>query len=105
MVMRAIIILPWAVPTIVNAITCWLIYNPEYDALNSPLVQSALMEKYQSWLGNPAIALIFAVPAAYAFARRGASMALLFAFLAIFMMPPITYVLPLYQVFGSIGLR
>ena len=54
--------------------------------------------------GATAIALIIAVPAAYAFARRGASMALLFAFLATIMMPPITYVLPLYQVFGSIGL-
>lgn len=54
--------------------------------------------------GATVIALIIAVPAAYAFARRGASMALLFGFLATIMMPPITYVLPLYQVFGSFGL-
>lgn len=54
--------------------------------------------------GATVIALILAIPAAYAFARRGASMALLFAFLATIMMPPITYVLPLYQVFGSFGM-
>lgn len=54
--------------------------------------------------GATAIALIIAVPAAYAFARRGASMARLFGFLATIMMPPITYVLPLYHVFGAFGL-
>lgn len=50
-----------------------------------------------------AIALIVAIPAAYAFSRRGAALALLFAFLATIMMPPITYILPLYQTFGSLG--
>lgn len=54
--------------------------------------------------GATLIALIIAVPAAYAFARRGASMVLLFGFLATIMMPPITYILPLYQVFGSFGM-
>jgi multiple sugar transport system permease protein len=54
--------------------------------------------------GATGIALLIAVPAAYAFARRGASMVLLFGFLATIMMPPITYVLPLYQVFGAFGM-
>jgi multiple sugar transport system permease protein len=54
--------------------------------------------------GATCIALVIAVPAAYAFARRGASMVLLFGFLATIMMPPITYVLPLYQVFGALGM-
>jgi multiple sugar transport system permease protein len=54
--------------------------------------------------GATVIALIIAVPAAYAFSRRGAPMALLFGFLATIMMPPITYVLPLYKVFGDAGL-
>lgn len=54
--------------------------------------------------GATAIALIFAIPAAYSFSRRGAPMALLFGFLATIMMPPITYVLPLYKVFGALGL-
>ncbi|KAE9630810.1 carbohydrate ABC transporter permease [Parasedimentitalea maritima] len=53
--------------------------------------------------GATLIALIVAVPAAYAFSRRGASLALLFVFLATIMMPPITYVLPLYEIFGGLG--
>jgi multiple sugar transport system permease protein len=54
--------------------------------------------------GATVIAVFIAVPAAYAFSRRGAPMALLFGFLATIMMPPITYVLPLYKVFGAVGL-
>lgn len=52
--------------------------------------------------GATVLALLLAIPAAYAFARRGAAMALLFAFLATIMMPPITYVMPLYQIFGQL---
>lgn len=54
--------------------------------------------------GATIVALVLAIPAAYAFSRRQAPMALLFLFLATIMMPPITYVLPLYQTFGSFGL-
>jgi multiple sugar transport system permease protein len=54
--------------------------------------------------GATLVALLIAIPAAYAFTRRGAPMALLFAFLASIMMPPITYVLPLHAVFGYLGM-
>ncbi|MBU0801541.1 MAG: carbohydrate ABC transporter permease, partial [Alphaproteobacteria bacterium] len=50
------------------------------------------------------IALLVAIPAAFAFSRRGASLVLLFGFLATIMMPPITYILPLYNIFGSFNL-
>lgn len=50
--LRAILILPWAVPTVVNAIMWRLIYNPEYGALNSLLTQLGLLESYISWLGS-----------------------------------------------------
>ncbi len=49
---RAFLILPWAVPTVVNAIMWRLIYNPEYGALNSLLYQLGLIDKYVSWLGS-----------------------------------------------------
>ncbi|NRA14259.1 MAG: sugar ABC transporter permease [Oceanospirillaceae bacterium] len=55
--MRALIILPWAIPTIVNAVTWRLIYNPEYGALNSLLMQLGIIGEYQSWLGNPDVAM------------------------------------------------
>lgn len=54
---RALLILPWAVPTIVNAMMWRLIYNPEYGALNSLLYQWGFIEKYVSWLGNASTAL------------------------------------------------
>ncbi len=51
-VVRVFLILPWAVPTIVNAIMWRLIYNPEYGALNSLLFQFGFIEKYVSWLSS-----------------------------------------------------
>ena len=54
---RGLLILPWAVPTIVNAMMWRLIYNPEYGALNSLLYQWGFIEKYVSWLGSANTAL------------------------------------------------
>jgi multiple sugar transport system permease protein len=54
--------------------------------------------------GATLLALILAIPAAYAFSRRGAPLLLLFGFLATIMMPPITYVLPLNAAFGKLGM-
>jgi multiple sugar transport system permease protein len=54
---RALLILPWALPTIVNAVMWRLIYNPEYGSLNALLTQLGLMETYRSWLGDPATAM------------------------------------------------
>ncbi len=50
------------------------------------------------------IALFAGVLAAYAFSRRNASMLLMFAFLATIMMPPVTYILPLYSAFSDLGI-
>jgi len=61
MVMRALIILPWAVPTIVNAVAWRLIYHPDYGALNSLLLQLGLIHEYRSWLGDPGMALNFVI--------------------------------------------
>ena len=49
---RGLLILPWAVPTIVNAIMWRLIYNPEYGALNSLLFQLGIIDSYTSWLSS-----------------------------------------------------
>ena len=52
-VLRALMILPWALPTIVNATLWRLIYNPQYGALNALLSQTGLIADYHSWLGEP----------------------------------------------------
>jgi multiple sugar transport system permease protein len=54
---RALLILPWALPTIVNAVMWRLIYNPEYGSLNALLTQVGLISSYRSWLGEPASAM------------------------------------------------
>ncbi len=54
---RAIIILPWAVPTIVNAMMWRLIFHPDYGSLNALLMQLGLIEHYRSWLGDPDLAM------------------------------------------------
>ena len=61
--LRALMILPWALPTIVNAVLWRLIYNPEYGALNSALFQMGLIEGYRSWLGEPQSAMLAMVVA------------------------------------------
>ena len=55
--LRALVILPWALPTVVNATLWRLIYNPEYGALNALLTQIGLFDDYRSWLGEPGSAL------------------------------------------------
>jgi multiple sugar transport system permease protein len=55
--LRALMILPWALPTVVNATLWRLIYNPEYGALNAFLTQAGLIDAYRSWLGEPGTAM------------------------------------------------
>ncbi len=55
--LRALLILPWALPTVVNATLWRLIYNPEYGALNAAFTQLGLIESYRSWLGEPGSAM------------------------------------------------
>lgn len=61
--LRALMILPWALPTVVNAILWRLIYNPEYGAMNSALYQLGLIDAYRSWLGQPSSAMMAMVVA------------------------------------------
>ena len=56
--LRAMMILPWALPTIVNATLWRLIYNPEYGALNALLTQLGILSSYRSWLGEPSSAMV-----------------------------------------------
>ncbi len=58
--MRGLIILPWALPSIVNAAMWQWIYNADYGALNGLVYQLGLIEEYRIWLADPnwAMALI-----------------------------------------------
>lgn len=54
---RAIVILPWALPTIVNGTMWRYIFDPNYGALNAVLTQLGIIDAYRSWLGEPFLAL------------------------------------------------
>ena len=60
---RFLLIVPWALPTVVNAMAWRVIYNPDFGALNAVLLQLGIIDQYQSWLGSPSSAL-FAIAAA-----------------------------------------
>lgn len=56
-VLRVLVILPWALPTIVNAMMWRLNFNPDYGSVNALLSQLGLIDSYRSWLGSPDSAL------------------------------------------------
>jgi multiple sugar transport system permease protein/N,N'-diacetylchitobiose transport system permease protein len=55
--LRSIIILPWALPTIVNALMWRWIDNAEYGALNAALTQVGLLAEYRPWLSDSDLAM------------------------------------------------
>jgi ABC-type sugar transport system permease subunit len=55
--LRASLIIPWAVPTIVNGAIWRWIYNADFGALNVVLFSLGFIEKYQAWLTKPFIAM------------------------------------------------
>jgi ABC-type sugar transport system permease subunit len=50
---RGLMILPWAMPSIVNAAMWKWIYNADYGALNALLSQLGIIHQYQVWLSDP----------------------------------------------------
>lgn len=54
---RVLLVVPLALPTVVNAIMWRWIYNPEFGAFNALLTQLHVIPAYQSWLGEPGIAM------------------------------------------------
>lgn len=59
--LRALVVMPWALPTIVNAAMWKGIYNAQYGALNGLLSQLGLIDQYQAWLSDPFTALNFLI--------------------------------------------
>jgi ABC-type sugar transport system permease subunit len=58
---RGLMILPWAMPSIVNAAMWKWIYNADYGALNALLTQLHLIDSYRVWLADPTWATILII--------------------------------------------
>jgi multiple sugar transport system permease protein len=54
--------------------------------------------------GSTLIAMVAAIPAAYAVSRYPGRMPVLYGMIGTYMMPPVTYILPLYIAFAVMGL-
>jgi ABC-type sugar transport system permease subunit len=55
--LRTLVILPWALPTIVNALMWRWIDNAEYGALNALLTQTGVLHSYQPFLSDSDLAM------------------------------------------------
>lgn len=51
-ILSAILLIPWAIPTIANGLMWKWIYDSGYGALNGLLYQLGLIDKYVVWLGD-----------------------------------------------------
>jgi multiple sugar transport system permease protein/N,N'-diacetylchitobiose transport system permease protein len=51
-IVRAVLILPWALPTVVNGVLWSWIFNASYGSLNALLKQLGLIKDYVAWLGT-----------------------------------------------------
>ena len=62
--LSALLLVPWATPSVVNGLMWKWIYDPTYGLLNGLLVQVGLLERYRVWLGDPEITLLLIANAA-----------------------------------------
>jgi multiple sugar transport system permease protein len=56
-ILRALIIIPWALPSIVNASMWSWILNANYGALNALLSQLGILHAYKPWIAEPVWAM------------------------------------------------
>jgi multiple sugar transport system permease protein/N,N'-diacetylchitobiose transport system permease protein len=60
-VLRGLVILPWALPGVSNALMWRWIDHAQYGALNALLTQTHLASSYINWLGDPNIAMYMVI--------------------------------------------
>ncbi|HEY5634450.1 MAG TPA: sugar ABC transporter permease [Burkholderiaceae bacterium] len=51
--LRAIVLLPWIVPTALSAITFWWIYDAQFSVVSWVLTEMGVIDKYIDFLGDP----------------------------------------------------
>ncbi len=60
-ILRAVVIIPWAIPPVVNGHLWKWIFNGDYGALNGLLFQLGLIDDYHFWLSDPNVAINLSV--------------------------------------------
>jgi multiple sugar transport system permease protein len=62
-ILRTLILVPWAIPPVVNGLMWQWIYDPKVGALNGLLLSLGIISEYQGWLSQPIYALLALVSA------------------------------------------
>ena len=62
-VTRVLMLVPWAVPPIVNGLLWSFIFNAQYGYLNRALSALGLIDGYVNWLGHPTLAMAAVITA------------------------------------------
>ncbi|HET7031954.1 MAG TPA: sugar ABC transporter permease [Casimicrobiaceae bacterium] len=57
-ILRTLILLPWAIPPVVNGLMWQWIYDSKIGALNGLLVSLGIIPEYRGWLSDPTSALL-----------------------------------------------
>jgi multiple sugar transport system permease protein len=57
-IVRTLILLPWAIPPVVNGLMWQWIYDSKVGALNGLLFSFGLVSEYRGWLSSPSSALL-----------------------------------------------
>jgi multiple sugar transport system permease protein len=57
-IVRTLILLPWAIPPVVNGLMWQWIYDSKIGALNGLLVSLGVISEYRGWLSDPTSALL-----------------------------------------------
>ena len=60
---RASLLLPWVVPTVLSTIAWMWIFDPTFSVINWLLVHSGLMGVGPSWIGDPTLAMVMIIVA------------------------------------------
>ena len=50
---RAIVLVPWIVPTVLSAIAFWWLYDPQFSVISYILQKLGLIDSYINFLGDP----------------------------------------------------
>ena len=60
-VLRALLLIPWAIPSVVNALLWKWLLNPQYGLLNAILLDTGVISEYQNMLGSMPSVIIWLV--------------------------------------------
>jgi multiple sugar transport system permease protein len=62
--LAALLLVPWATPSVVNGLMWKWIYEPTYGSLNGLLLQLGVIDGYRQWLSDPSLTIFLIANAA-----------------------------------------